>query len=205
MIMTLRLAGAIAAAVLTLSPGFKAAQDSVHPAADVWTQIGHGIVDLTGTYHQQSGRARQLAWRPDVRQGDRNVFWVGTEQGGLWKAIVNSSGDVASFVPLTDNFPGPHAMGSFLVHRLDSNRILIGPGPFGSTANDGEIFRTHDQGATWRAHPLHHFDAGGVARLVDDRADGDGNTVLAATSHGIYRSDDFGIGWKRRWISGSRR
>jgi hypothetical protein len=193
------LAGVIVFGWMTVSSGLNAVQDTTRPAADVWTQIGHGIIDLTGTYHQQSGRARQLAWRPDVRQGDRNVFWVGTEQGGLWKAIVNSGGDVVSFIPLTDTFPGPHPMGSFLVHRLDSNKILIGPGPFGSTANDGEIFRTHDQGATWRPHPLHYFDSGSVARLADDRSDGDGNTVLAATSYGIYRSDDFGISWRRRW------
>ena len=190
-------AGAIAVGLVLLSSGVKAAQDTI--GADAWTQIGHGIIDLTGTYHQQSGRALQLAWRRDVHQGDRNVFWAGTELGGLWKTIVNADGNVTSWIPLTDNFPGPHDLGSFLVHRLDSNKILIGPGSFAAGSGDGQIYRTHDQGTHWRAHPLPHFEPGAIPRLVDDRADTDGNTVLAATSKGIYRSEDFGTTWNLAW------
>jgi hypothetical protein len=200
--MNVTLAGATAIALVMLSAGFAVAQDAVHAAADQWTQIGHGIVDLTGTYHHESGRALQVAWRHDVRQNDQNVLWVGTERGGLWKAIVSANGSVVSWVPLTDRFPGPHELGSFLVHRLDSNEILIGSGKFnvgaGDGNGDGQIYRTHDQGTNWRPHQL-KTRPGWITRLVDDRADPEGNIVLAATSDGIYRSDDFGLRWRHVW------
>jgi hypothetical protein len=170
-----------------------------------WTPVGNGIRgpgvgDAAGIHHQ-AGRIIQVAWRKDDRQGGQMILWAGAGRGGLWKSIVDSSGHVQGWTALTDNFPGPHEMGSFLVHRSDSERILVGPGSFSSDEGDGSIYRTADQGATWTAHalPLANDESTikSINRLVEDRADASGNTVLAATSHGIFRSTDFGLTWTR--------
>src|SRR5262245_277104 len=186
------LIGAIAIVVLWSAIGFSAAPQPLPPPPDQWTHIGHGLLpNLFTGGHNLSGRAIQVAWRRDDRQGNQNILWVGTQFGGLWKSILDASGDVTSFVPLTDNFPGPHLMESFLVNRTDSDKILVGTG---GGSGEGKVYRTHDQGATWRAHRLPHVTTPTrVSRLVDDRVDPD--TVLAATGAGIYWSDDFGKIW----------
>ena len=94
-------------------------------------------------------------------------------------------------------------MGSFLVHRLDSKNILIGPGGFAAGQGDGSVYRTSDQGATWTGIALPVYKTESITqvnRLVDDRNDTTGNTVFAATSHGIFRSPDFGLTWKRVFV-----
>lgn len=175
-------------------PGFAQAR------TDQWTQIGVGLIGHsdTGGPHNESGRAIQAAWRKDALQDNQNILWIGTHWGGLWKSILDANGNIGSWIPLTDNFPGPHDMGSFLVNRSDSNQILIGTGkPASNGVGDGNIYRTTDQGATWLPNPLPHRPKR-ITRMVDDSSDPDGNIVLAATSGGIYRSKDFGKSkWKR--------
>jgi hypothetical protein len=169
-----------------------------------WTQIGSGIQirsEDVGTHnaYNKCGRIVQAAWRiDDADIQDRHILWMGTAFGGLWKSKVDSSGDIKKWIPLTENFPGPHAMGSFLVHRSGGNRILIGPGGFstGRDIGDGKIYRTNDQGGTWYGHLLPVSTGekapGRINRIVEDRSDPTGNTVFACTSHGIYRSTEFG-------------
>lgn len=175
--------------------------------ATKWTQVGHGIID-TGigeteddSKHHQCGRTVQAAWAADPKQLGQKVLWMGTARGGLWKSKVNSSGEITSWVPLTDNFAGPHEMGSFLIHPLDSAQILIGPGGMSSGSGNGKIYRTATQGGSWVAHTL-PINSGEttpkrVNRIVSDRSDSTGNTALACTDHGIYRSTDFGLTWAR--------
>src|SRR5439155_20865844 len=126
---------------------------------DQWTQIGNGIISTSigpteGT-HNRSGKAIQASWTYDAEQG-RRVLWVGTQLGGLWKSIVNSDGNIQSWVPLTGNFPGTHGMASFLVNEADSQLILIGSA---AGQGDGSIYRTRTQGGQWTAHQL-PVDAG---------------------------------------------
>ena len=178
---------------------------SAEATATKWTQIGTGArpgPNLPGKPNI-CGRIVQAAWRYDNVQG-RNILWMGTALGGLWKSIY-SNGSISKWIPLTDNFPGPHGMGSFIVNRTDSNKILIGPGGFsgGLVNGDGKVYRTNDQGGIWHGHPL-PLSKGEKApihvnRIVEDRSDPTGNTVLACTSHGIYRSEDFGsvTSWAR--------
>lgn len=172
---------------------------------DQWTQIGNGIISTnigpTEGTHNRSGKAIQASWNLDAEQG-RHVLWVGTQFGGLWKSIVNSDGNIQSWQPLTDNFPGPHGMGSFLVNSADSQFILIGSA---AGQGDGNIYRTPTQGGQWTAHelPVHSGESSitTVQRIREDRSDPSGRTVIACTDRGIYRSENFGLTWHRKFKS----
>ncbi len=163
-----------------------------------WVQIGAGEFNTgssagTEPPHHQSGRMAQSAWAFDKHQG-RDILWMGASHGGLWKSMVSSTGQILRWVPLTDNFPGSHTLGSFAIHPLDSDSILVGTG---TTWGDGDgIYLTQDGGASWSANTL-PLQPTHVWRIADDRSDGSGNTVVAASSFGIWRSDDFGLTWSR--------
>lgn len=188
-----------------LSPITRAADGA---RKDAWTQIGRGILGPhVHQLHNVCGRIVQAAWRRDDSQ-NRRVFWMGTAFGGLWKSMVDASGTIQSYVPLTDNFPGPHGMGSFIVNRTNSDKILIGPGGFAGGTGDGRIYRTPDQGVSWHGHGLPVYFSKTfeslpthINRIVEDRSDSTGNTVIACTSVGIYRSTDFGETWLRVYPS----
>jgi hypothetical protein len=177
------------------------------PSSKVWSQVGNGILSTdfgeAKDAHHQSGRLVQVAWHADVYQANKKVLWAGAALGGLWKSTVDASGKVTSWVPLTDHAVLPHGMGSFLIHRTSSKKILIGPGGLASSSGngDGNVYRTKDQGVTWKAVALptgkNETIVKRVNRLVEDSSDATGNTVLAATSRGIFRTTDFGLSWTR--------
>jgi photosystem II stability/assembly factor-like uncharacterized protein len=163
---------------------------------DKWIQIGKGIFsnsnnDPKGKHHQ-SGRVTQVSWAED------NV-WVGASHGGLWKSIINESGDLVGWVPLTDKFPGPHTLGSFAIMKGNSNNIVIGTGSYWNKFwNEGDgIYYTTDGGSSWHpasqpSTPKH------VLRIVADAFDASGLTLVAATSDGIWQTYDFGKTWFSR-------
>jgi len=163
-----------------------------------WVEIGSGEFNTGSSAgseppHHQSGRMAQSAWAFDSHQG-RDILWMGASHGGLWKSMVDASGQVVRWIPVTDNFPGSHTLGSFVIHPLDSDKILIGTG---TTWGDGDgIYRTQDGGASWSANTL-PLSPTRVWRIAGDRSDAGGNTVLAASSLGIWRSADFGLTWSR--------
>jgi hypothetical protein len=171
-----------------------------YASAQVWQPVGAGIVnagkldDPVETVHHMSGRMAQAAWTFDAGQ-QKEVLWMGASHGGLWKSTVDASGTIVGWTPLTENFPGSHTLGSFVVHPLDSNRILIGTG---SSWGDGDgIYGTADGGASWAATVLPGVVPKHVWRLVADRDDAKHDTVFAATGTGLWRTTTFGAAWSR--------
>jgi hypothetical protein len=183
------------------------ASPSTARADDKWIQIGSGIFSPntgnTAGVHHQSGRLTQVSWAWDNVQG-RNVLWAGASHGGLWKSIIDGSGTLTSWVTITDNFPGSHTLGSFAIKKGDSNYIVIGTG--GSWGNGNGIYYTVKAGedgwslatfcsSTWSCGPARPER---VRRLVADRLDSTGATLVAATSDGVWQSFDFGQTWFSR-------
>ena len=172
------------------------ASPSAARAEDKGLQIGKGIYSPSdgkpnGTHHQ-AGRIAQVSWAWDNEQG-RNVLWAGASDGGLWKAKIDASGFLTRWVTITDNCPGSHALGSFAIRKGDSNDIVIGTGALGWSSGNG-IYYTVDAGKDWLpsvepSKPLH------VSRIVADRLDSTGATLVAATSDGIWKTFDFGKNW----------
>src|SRR6185436_630442 len=118
-------------------------------ASAAWSQLGNGEYDHdpgNSAEHHQTGRAQMTAWAFDKHQG-REVLWVGSSHGGLWKSTVNSTGTVTGFQVLTDNVPGSHTLASFLVHTVDSDKVLISTG---TSWGDGDgVHATSNGGASW--------------------------------------------------------
>ncbi len=177
-------------------------------AEDKWIQIGNGIFsagdEKPNGPHHASGRLAQVSWAWDNEQG-KNVLWAGASHGGLWKTIIDGSGTLTSWVTITDNFPGSHLLGSFAIRKGDSNYIVIGTGAPG-WGNGNGIYYTVKAGqdgwplatlcsSTWSCGPAKPQR---VSRLVADRADSTGATLVAATSDGIWQSYDFGQTWFSR-------
>jgi hypothetical protein len=199
---TRRLSVQLIASVLLLNA---VASPSTARADDKWIQIGNGIFsasdqDPNGPHHA-SGRLAQVSWAWDNEHG-KNVLWAGASHGGLWKSIIDSSGTLTRWVTITDNFPGSHLLGSFAIRKGDSNYIVIGTGAPG-WGNGNGIYYTEKAGqdgwpiatfcsSTWSCGPA---KPDRVSRLVADRLDSTGATLVAATSDGIWKSFDFGKTW----------
>jgi len=162
-------------------------------AADEWTQIGKGVSGADKATNSVSGRLEQVAWAYDNTQG-KNVVSAGASHGGLWKSKVNESYDLVGWVPVTDNFP-PHTLGSFAIRYFDSDYIVLGTGSHWGSG-DG-IHYTTDGGKTWQAADQPSKPKR-VGRIVADRNDGTHETLVAATSDGIWQSYDFGQHWVSR-------
>ena len=164
-----------------------------HPliSSTAWEQMGVGIHNNDGTHHI-AGRIRCAAYAPDNSQS-ATVLYAGSSSGGLWKPII--LGILAIWTPISDNLVGSPSVGAFLVHAQDSNKILIGSGDQDRYAGSG-LYRTLNAGGSWELRPISSTPAC-FYRILADRSDPNGNTVLAAANNGIWKSIDFGGTWNR--------
>jgi photosystem II stability/assembly factor-like uncharacterized protein len=148
-----------------------------------------------------SGRAVSVAINPL----NGNTVYVGTASGGLWRSY--SGGQFADWQRVTTGYP-VNGIGAIAIDPTDSNTIYIGTGEVYrySGAYGGLVVRTTrgsyglgilkttDGGLTWaksldwslnqqrgvqalRFNPLNH------------------NTILAATTEGLYKTSDAGTTW----------
>lgn len=150
---------------------------------------GSAMRDPDGVHHK-AGRITSAAYAFDHSQGLR-VLWLGSSSGGLWKSVY--LGLLAIWAPVSSTLPGSPAVGGFVVHPNNSNRILIGTGDpwrYGGTG----LYRTLDGGSTWALTSLSPIP-GSFYKLALHRTTPD--TVLAAADNGLWRSTDFGQSWTR--------
>ncbi len=162
-----------------------------------WTSLGPS--SSSGGY-EGIGRINCIAFHPS----DNNTYWVGSPSGGLW--VSNDNGN--TWTTLTDN---NEVLGvSTIAVSPDystSHIIYIGTGDrdggalwnlSGGQHNDNNgvgVLKSTDGGTTWNPTGLtyNEFEYVTVNRILinPDRY----NTVLAATSYGIYISYDGGDNW----------
>lgn len=166
-------------------------------AGSPWRQAGLGIVDDDVSFHDKSGRVKCAAWAYDSALDETTLF-IGASSGGLFKLgrfpIVP---DWRIWVPLSWNLEGSPSVGAFLVHPSDSNRILIGTGDRGRGDDVGSgLYRTSNGGASWSKVTITPQSAF-FDKIVVDIDDPSGNTVVAATDTGLWKSVDFGQNWIR--------
>ena len=131
--------------------------------------------------HYYSGRVL------DIETDNPNTgLLVASASGGLWA--------YANTIPycMTDDV-GSLAIGSFDSQKNNWNTIIIGTGEPSINAGDG-IYKTTNKGVTWVRKAS--SSAGAVYKLrYHSRVSTYPNTVFAATTYGVLRSDDNGETW----------
>jgi PKD repeat protein len=155
-------------------------------STDNWKSIGPNISD--GGY-AGIGRVNCIAFHPT----DNNTYWIGTPAGGLWETTNNGN----SWKCLTDN---NNVLGiSDIVIPSDystSSIIYIGTGDKDGWDNRSiGVLKSTNGGVSWNNTGLSFSIQSGnmVNRLLLDP--NDDNTIVAATSKGVYKTVDGGDNW----------
>ena len=157
-----------------------------------------------------SGRILCVAFHPT----NSNIMFVGSASGGLWKTTNGGTGNVSginwTYVPT--GFP-VLGVGSIAINPANPNEMYIGtgevysiaPGATGTIAHGGAertfrgsygigILKTTDGGVTWtKALDFAASNLKGVMDLAINPTTP--STVFAATTDGIYRSQNSGATW----------
>ena len=137
------------------------------------------------------GRLNCIAFHPT----DPNTWWVGAASGGLW-VTTNNGGN--SWECLTDE-NGVLAVSDIIIPSdfETSHTIYIATGDRDAGDNNSiGVLKSTDNGATWNetglAYPISQNRR--VNRLLLDP--NDDNTIVAATSQGVYKTIDGGDTWE---------
>lgn len=149
-----------------------------------WSNLGPST---TGGGYAGLGRINCIAFHPT----NTDIMWVGSPGGGLWKTT--NGGD-----NWTTQFDNEMVLGvsSIIIHPTDPNTMYIatGDGDAGDTNSTG-VLKSIDGGLTWQITGLNWSVSQGrrIRKIMFDPDNN--NTILAATSIGIYRSTNAGSTW----------
>jgi photosystem II stability/assembly factor-like uncharacterized protein len=175
------LLGALASSMLAQAPQ-PTTYSSMH-----WREIGP----------PRAGRARALSGVP----GQSNVFYIGFDNGGVWRSTDFGS----TWVPLFDNEP-TGSIGAIAVAPSDPNVIYVGSGAGiirpDLSVGDG-MYKSTDAGKTW-THLAQLRDTAMIANIAVDPKNAN-RLFVAALGHpygsnperGIFRSTDGGATFQK--------
>ncbi|MEI8137101.1 MAG: hypothetical protein WCH21_07250, partial [Bacteroidota bacterium] len=148
-----------------------------------WTPLGPFGSPAGG----DAGRVQTIQLKP----GDPNTIYVGTAAGGFW---MSNNGGV-SYTTTTDQF-GSCGISGIAVDPINPNVIFVSTGDkdAGDTESTG-VLRSGDGGLTWGQTGLlwQTSQQRRIYRLLINPINP--NTLIAATSIGIYRTMDAGNTW----------
>ncbi|MBT8195518.1 MAG: hypothetical protein HKO56_03470, partial [Bacteroidia bacterium] len=148
------------------------------------------------------GRTLCLAFNPL----NYNTMYAGSASGGLWRSYTGGVG-ASAWHQVATGFP-VLGVAAIAINPNDSNEIYIGTGEVYNYQNTGSgwtdrttrgtygigILKTTDGGVTWTKSLDWQFDEmKGVQHIEINPLNS--NSILAATSEGLYRSYDAGATW----------
>jgi len=160
--------------------------------ASNWTSMGP---DFSYGGYGGVGRLNCVAFHPT----DLNTYWVGAAAGGLW--VTHDNG--GSWTCLTDH-NGVLAVSDIIIPTdYDSSRtiyIATGDREIWDNRSVG-VLKSTDEGNTWNTTGLTFtvFDNAMVNRLLMDP--NNDSILLAATSWGVYKTEDGGDTWDHKLTS----
>ncbi|MCL1851126.1 MAG: T9SS type A sorting domain-containing protein [Bacteroidetes bacterium] len=156
------------------------------PKSSDWSSLGPFN---SGGGYAGIGRINCIAFHPT----NNNIWWVGAASGGLWVTTNNG----ASWECLTDD-NGVLAVSDIIIPTdyATSQTIYIATGDRDAGDNSSiGVLKSTDNGVTWMETGLTYTINQGrrVNRLLLDP--NNNNTILAATSQGVYKTTDGGTTW----------
>ena len=176
------------------------AYEQYHPSerSSTGNWIFRGPSSITGDYGTATGigRVNRVAFDPS----NANILYIGTPDGGLFK----STNDGASWAAMTDNIPSISVSG-IVVSWADPNDIYILTGD-GDGSNGGletssgyyrssaGVFKSIDGGVNW-SHTTNLPIAGSYGGYNLAQSPVNANTLLAATTEGLYLTTNGGTSW----------
>ena len=160
------------------------AQTKNREEAGEWTALGPFEVPSGYNGYRGLGRINAIGFHPD----DENHIYIGAPAGGLWV----STDQGASWEVLTDHLP-TLGVSAIVVNYDNPNQILIGTGDRDAGDAPGlGVWRSDDGGISWNPSNDGMGNAT-VGRLIQHPENSD--IILAATSDGIFKSENMGISW----------
>lgn len=162
----------------------RAHKDSNRDIQANWQSVGPST-SLGG--YAGLGRIASVAFHPT----NTDIIYAGAAGGGLWKTVNGG----LSWVPLSDNL-GCIGASAILVDPVDPDIIYLGTGD--GDASDSYsvgVLKSMDGGATFATTGLNWANSYNklIRRMVFDPDNN--NTIIAATSDGIWRTTNAGVSW----------
>ncbi|HEU0131194.1 MAG TPA: hypothetical protein VFQ85_09420 [Mycobacteriales bacterium] len=182
------------AAAVELSAVYAAAVEQMSPpdpSRPMWRSIGPWTIPNGQTYGASrvnvSGRIATIAVDPS---SPAHVL-VGAANGGVWESRDRG----ASWTPRSD-YAATLAIGAIAFDPTNPAVVYCGTGEGNWWSFLGQgVLRSADGGASWTTRCTAPFVGQGFYDLVVDHANA--NHLLAATTAGLYVSNDAGVTWTR--------
>lgn len=151
-----------------------------------WEALGPFDVPSGYNGYRGLGRINALAFHPT----DENHFYIGAPAGGLWQTTDHG----ANWEVLTDHLP-TLGVSAIIVDYSNPDLILIGTGDRDAGDAPGlGVWRSEDGGLSWEVSN-NGMDNATVGRMIQHPDFPE--TIFAATSNGIFVSDDSGLNWNQ--------
>lgn len=165
-----------------------------------WESLGGQAYEVISSGHNGGlGRVNCIVLDP----ADANIIYAGTPAGGLWRTTSSGgwnpgSPNTSFWTPLSDGLPNIGISGIAIdpTSPMGSRTIYILTGDGDGTDNPSlGVLKSLDGGATWYQTGLSwgtlDFEYGYKLVMHPENA----NILFAATTDGIYRTQDAGITW----------
>ncbi len=165
---------------------------SGNPIAE-WESVGPSMLETYG------GRAISHAFDPVLA----DKFWVGSASGGLW--LTEDGGE--NWVPKSDQIPST-GIGAIAIHPSITETMLIGTGEGFSVAGllikpGSGIYRSTDGGNSWEPTSFSTNLSAGISIMDLEWHPTRHNEVWAASTNGLYKSENEGRTWSLVWGDGT--
>lgn len=143
---------------------------------------------IPSTGNADIGRTGSVAFDPT----DPNKFYVCTPNSGVWLSADNGN----SYTPITEDLPTLSTV-ALLVHPGNPNRLVLATGHDNNDLppNSMGVYVSNDGGSTWQPSSLSFAAQQGAMIYEMVRNPLNPQSLLLASTQGLYRSTDGGDNW----------